>query len=86
MDDDLNNGVPLESRSVTSNPFGKCTEEVKARIPYEIKEGFQRIANEMGMTESELLREMVMVKVLGLDMVAKIYQERLARVAGIGHE
>lgn len=78
--------TPLTSRTTTSNPYGKCTEEVKARIPYEIKEGFTRIAHDMGVNESELLREMVMIKVLGLDMVRKINEERLMRVAGIGHE
>ncbi len=77
---------PLFSRPLCSNSFGKCTEEVKARIPYDIKEGFTRIAHDIGMSESELLREMVMVKVLGLDMVRKIYEERLVKVAGTGHE
>lgn len=78
--------APLASRAASSNPYGKCTEEVKARIPYDIKEGFTRIAHDMGMNESELLREMVMVKVLGMDTVRKIYEERLQRVAGIGNE
>lgn len=73
------------SRPTTTGPFGKCTEELKARVPYEIKEGFQRIAHDMDMTESELLREMITVRVLGLDMVRKIYEERLSRVAGTGH-
>lgn len=74
---------PLASRSGTSNPFGKCTEEVKARVPYEIKEGFQRIAHDLGITESQLLREMIEMRVLGFDMVRKINEERLMRVAGI---
>lgn len=76
----------LSSRPATTTPFGKCTEEVKARLPYEIKEGFSRIANEMGMTESELLREMVMVKVLGIDVVRSMHEKRLRLVAGIGQE
>lgn len=59
---------------------------MKARLPYDIKEGFTRIAHDMGMNESELLREMVMIKVLGMDTVRKIYEERLQRVAGIGNE
>lgn len=86
MQDEKSPDGILMSRSGTSNPFGKCSEEVKARIPYDIKEGFTRIAHDMGMNESELLREMVMVKVLGVDMVRKIYNERLSKVAGIGHE
>lgn len=82
----MSNDNPLSSRSGTTNPFGKSTEEVKARIPFEIKEGFTRIAHENCMTESELLRELVMIRVLGFDRVKKIHEERLSRVAGIGHE
>jgi len=83
---DPQDDAPLASRAASSNSYGKCTEEVKARIPYDIKEGFTRIAHDMGMNESELLREMVMVKVLGMDTVRRIYEERLQRVAGIGNE
>jgi len=75
----------LMSRPGITSPFGKSTEEVKARIPFDIKEGFTRIAHEMHMTESELLRELVMIRVLGFDMVKKLHEERLERVAGIGH-
>lgn len=80
------NNSPLASRSGVSNAIGKNTEEIKARVPYEIKEGFTRIAHEMGMTESELLREMLMVKVLGVDVVRSLNEKRLRLVAGIGHE
>jgi len=84
--DSENENLPLESRPLTTSQFGKCTEEVKARIPYDIKEGFTRIAHEMGMTESELLREMLMVKVLGVDVVRSMHEKRLRLVAGIGDE
>ena len=77
-----NDDFLLASRPASSSPFGKCTEEVKARIPYEIKEGFARIANEIGMTESELLREMVMVKVLGVDVVRSMQEKRLQLIIG----
>lgn len=77
---------PMASRSGVSNAIGKNTEEIKARVPYEIKEGFTRIAHEMGMTESELLREMLMIKVLGVDVVRTMNEKRLRLVAGIGHE
>ena len=72
--------APLESRSGTSNPFGKCTEEVKTLVPFEIKEGFARLAHEHGVSPSEYLREIVMVNVVGVDGVRKIYEERLARI------
>ena len=72
--------APLASRSGTSNPFGKCTEEVKTLVPFEIKEGFARLAHEHGVSPSEYLREIVMVNVVGVDGVRKIYEERLARI------
>lgn len=78
--------TPMASRSVQSNPFGKCTEEVKARVPYEIKEGFQRLAHELDMTESQLLRQLIEIRVLWYDMTKKIQDERLARVAGMGNK
>lgn len=77
---------PLASRSGTSNPFGKCTEEVKTLVSFEIKEGFSRLAHEHGVSPSEYLREIVMVNVIGVDGVRKIYEDRIARIAGIRRE
>lgn len=76
----------MTSRSGSSNPFGKCTEEVKTLVPYEIKEAVARLANEHGMTPSEFLREIVMIRVLGVDDVRRIYESRLNSIAGIGRE
>lgn len=84
-ENEIHNDLML-SRASHSSPLGKSTEEVKARVPYEVKEGFARIAHELGMTESELLREMVTIKVLGLDTVRRLNEERLARVAANSHE
>ena len=78
--------IPLASRSGTSNPFGKCTEEVKTLVPFEIKEGFARLAHEHGVSPSEYLREIVMVNVVGVDGVRKIYEERLARIVNARQE
>lgn len=76
----------MASRSGISNPFGKCTEELKTLLPFEIKEGFARIAHEHGVSPSEYLREIVMVNVIGIDGVRKIYEERLARMASAGRK
>lgn len=59
------------------------TEELKTLVPFEVKQGFARLAHDLGMNESELLREMIMVHVLGVDAVRKIYEERLARVVAM---
>lgn len=58
-------------------------EELKTLVPFEVKQGFARLAHDLGMNESELLREMIMVHVLGVDAVRKIYEERLARVVAM---
>ena len=81
-----NDDTPLASRSGNSNPFGKCTEDVRARIPYEVKEGLSRLANESGMSEAEYVRDVLMVHVLGVDAVIKIHEERIKRFAGMGQE
>lgn len=82
----MSDETPLSSRSGISNPFGKNTEEVKARLPFDIKHGFIRIAHEHNMSESELLRELIMIRVLGFDVYKKVQEERLSSVAGIGHK
>ncbi|MFA6180384.1 MAG: hypothetical protein WC696_12295 [Candidatus Methylopumilus sp.] len=86
MSDSQNEPAPFFTRSGVSNIFGKNTEEVKARLPFEIKQGFIRIAHEHNMTESELLRELIMIRVVGFDMYKKIQEDRLTSVAGIGNE
>lgn len=73
-DDDI-----MESRSGTSNPFGKCTELAKTMLPFEIKEGLARKAHEAGMGEQEYLRELIMVDVIGVDGLLKIHEERLRK-------
>lgn len=69
--------APLASRSGTSNPFGKCTETAKTMLPPEIKEGMRRKAFDMGVSEQEYLRELIMVDVLGVDMVIKLHEQRI---------
>lgn len=86
MTDENTTDDPLASRSGVSNPFGKCTEELKTLIPFEIKEGFARLAHEHGVSPSEYLREIVMVTVIGIDGVRNIYEKRLERMAVAGRK
>lgn len=74
----------MTSRSGNSNNIGKCTEEVRTRIPYAVKEGLARLVNESGMSEAEYVREVLVVHVLGVDAVRQLNEEKLQRVAGIG--
>lgn len=74
------------SRSGNSNPLGKCTELAKTMLPAEIKEGLRRKAFDMGISEQEYLRDLIMVDVLGVDMVLKLHEERLSRFTTRGTE
>lgn len=64
--------------------FGKCTEELKTKVPIEIKELADRRARELGMTTSEWLRDLSLVALLGEDMVLSMYQDRIRGVANSG--
>ncbi len=76
--------IPLSSRSGTSNPLGKCTETAKTMLPIEIKEGMRRKAFDMGVSEQEYLRELIMVDVLGVDMVLKLHEQRIGSFRTMG--
>lgn len=81
------NDTPLSSRSGTSNPLGKRTEDVRSKIPYAIKEAMARdVANELAGSESELICEILMVHYLGVDGVLKIHEDRLQRFRNAGKE
>lgn len=64
--------------------FGKCTEELKTKVPVEIHEMAARRARELGMTTSEWLRDLALIALLGEDMVLSLYQDRVRSVAGPG--
>ncbi len=55
-------------------------------LPPEIKEGLRRKAFDMGISEQEYLRELIMVDVLGVDMVLKLHEERLSGFRTMGTE
>jgi len=64
--------------------FGKCTEELKTKVPIEIRELADRRARELGMSTSEWLRDVALIALLGEDMVLSMYQDRVRSVAGPG--
>lgn len=77
----------LASRSGHSNPLGKFTAEVKGfKLPEVTHEGAERLAHEAGMSLQEWVRELVMVRVHGVDMLAKVHASRLEFVAGMRKE
>lgn len=73
------------SRTGNSRPLGKLTAEFpKFKAPEETHDGAEQLAREAGMTLAEWVRTLVMIRVHGLDMMAKVQADRLAVVAGMG--
>ena len=64
--------------------FGKCTDELKTKVPIEIRELADKRARELGMSTSEWLRDVALIALLGEDMVLSMYQERVRGVSGLG--
>lgn len=66
--------------------MGKSTATVKTLVPELVKEDFDRLARELGTTPSDFLRDMVLVRLYGVDHVASMQREQLRNAAGIGTE
>lgn len=76
--------MTLLARTGQSCPLGKLTAEVKVRVPEETRDELERQARQAGLGLSEFLREILLIRAHGIDMVRRLYEERLALVAGIG--
>lgn len=74
------------SRSANTSPLGKLTSAIPAtKIDDETFDGATRMAREAGMTLSEWVRTLVMVRVHGIDSVAMMHADRLRVVSGMGN-
>lgn len=62
--------------------LGKCDAEVKTRLPGAVKDDLMIEARRAGMSDSEFLRELIMLRLYGLDEVHSLYRARLQMVAG----
>lgn len=67
----------LFSRLDLPNPFGECTEIAETLLPFSIREGLRRMAQDSGKNEQEYLCDVLITHVLGADVVIRIYEERL---------
>jgi hypothetical protein len=75
------------SRTGQTNPLGKFTAEFpKFKGPEETHELATRLAREQDMTLAEWVRELVMIRVHGIDMMTTLHADRLRGVAGMGEE
>lgn len=78
---------PMYSRSAgLLSGQGSADDELKTRVSGQAGDDFRRLARELGMTTSELLRVMVLTRLYGVEGVARMTQEQLARAAGVGTE
>lgn len=84
---DTSHGTAAFARS-TGLPawFGKSTEDIKGKVPDVVKADWLRLCASLNMTESELLREVVMLRLYGREQVERMQCQRIALVAGNGPE
>lgn len=66
------------------NLMGKNDDEIKFRCSFELRHEVQRIANSLGITESDFMRELTLIRVMGLDHVRSLSDARAMAVAGPG--
>lgn len=66
------------------NLMGKNDDEIKFRCSFELRQEMQRIANSLGITESDFMRELTLIRVRGLEHVRSLADARALAVAGPG--
>lgn len=77
----------LLSRSGSTNPLGKLSAQIGAiRVSEETHEELERQARDAGLGLSEYVREVLMIRAHGIDMVRSLYERRLRLVAGMSDE
>lgn len=72
------------SRSGQTNPLGKLSAEFTVRVSEDTRDELEQQARACGMGLSEFIREVLMIRAHGLDMVRRLYERRLAMVSGKG--
>ena len=77
-------GQPMASRSLSSSPLGKLTAEVKGfKVDEDTHDELARLSREAGYgSVQEFVRALVMIRVHGVDTLAKLHADRLKVVAG----
>ena len=72
------------SRTGTSSPMGKLTEELKIRMSFPTMEVLRRMAHEHNLPLAEFVRLKLDCEAFGADHVASVAAEHIRRVAGKG--
>ncbi len=66
--------------------FGKCSAEVKTKVPDEVKMDLERLAHSLGVDTSRVLRDLVMNRLYGADVLRRLADEQMRKVLGLGPE
>lgn len=74
------------SRNGTTNPLGKLSAEFTVRVSEDTRDELERQARACGMGLGEFIREVLMIRAHGIEMVRSLYQRRLEMVSGNGVE
>lgn len=68
----------------TTLGLGKCTATLKTLAPEDLKDAFVRKSRELGYdSESDCLRDLVAIWVLGADEVMKVHADRVRRMSTV---
>ena len=86
MDDNASSAdrTPFARSTGLPASMGKATADLKCKVPDCVKDEFTRLAHILGLSESELLRELVMLRLYGAEQVSRMHAERMRLVAGTG--
>lgn len=75
------------SRSGRASASGqKLTNEIKTRVDDDTRDELDRLSRRAGVSLSEFVRDLLMIRAFGLDHVRTLHEERWAVVAGKGPE
>lgn len=75
------------SRTGSTHPLGKLTAKISEfRIAEETHDALERQARDAGLGLTEYVREVLMIRAHGVDMVRKLYERRLSLVSGMPDE
>jgi hypothetical protein len=65
---------------------GNADAELKTRVSDDDADAFRRLARDLGLTTSELLRDMVLVRIHGVERIASVRRRQLELAANGGPE
>ena len=65
-----------------STMYGKFDDDIRLRLPFELRQKVVRLAHDLGMNESDFIRQLLMIRVEGVDHMRSVAEARMLAVAG----